>query len=107
MQDRFCPVLEPDFLCCKAPFSFYRFIEKYWPSNEENRTLHRIFSLMRKMKAQTLVIEDLVRRGELAEEASAIEKRCGGAVEFKAWRFTFFPVQLHESHSPMPMILTI
>jgi len=90
MRDRFCPVLEPDFRCCKAPFSFYRFIEKYCSSTETNRTLHRIFSLMRKMNAQTVVIEDLARKGELDREATAVEVRCGGSVDFKAWRFSFF-----------------
>jgi len=90
MQDRFCPVLPPFFRCCKPPFSFYRFIEKYWPGPEAKRTLHRVFSLMRKMKAQTVAVEDLARKGELASEAKAVELRCGGDVAFRAWRFSFF-----------------
>jgi len=96
MRDRFCPILEPDFRCCKPPFSFYRFLERFWPGREAKRTLHRIFSLMRKMNAQTVVVEDLAKKGELNSEATAVEVRCAGSVEFKAWRFSFFtcPVTL-------------
>jgi hypothetical protein len=65
MQTRFVPVGDPDFVPCKPPFSFYHFIEKYSPGSTPNRTLHRIFSLMRKMNVQTVVVEDLVREGEL------------------------------------------
>jgi hypothetical protein len=90
MEDRFVPVSGPDFKCCKPPFSFYEFIDKYWPSSGAKRTLHRVFSLMRKMNAQTVVVEDLARKCELDVEATAIEKRCGGKVGFKAWRFSFF-----------------
>jgi hypothetical protein len=94
MRDRFYPVLEPDFKCCKPPFSFYRFIEQYWPGKEAKRTLHRIFSLMRKINAQTVTVEDLARKGELDSEAAAVEVRCGGSVEFKAYRFSFFACPL-------------
>jgi len=100
MRDRFCPVLEPDFLCCKPPFSFYHLIEKYWPSTEANRTLHRVFSLMRKMSARGLVVEDLARKGELDREAAAVEVRCGGPVEFQAWRFSFFGCALTRDYLP-------
>jgi len=89
MRDRFCPVLEPDFICCRPPFSFYRFADKHWP-NEGNRTLHRVFSLMRKMKARTMVVEKLDRAGELEIETAAAEIRCQGAVEFRGCRFSFF-----------------
>jgi len=96
MRDRFCPVLYPDFVCCKAPFSFYRFIERYWPGNEENRTLHRTFSLMRKMNVRSVAVEDLARKGELEAEAAAVEARCQGPVEFLAWRFSFFAVPITQ-----------
>jgi hypothetical protein len=91
MRDRFCPVLDPDFVPCRPPFSFYRFIDKYWPS-EGNRTLHRVFSLSRKMGAQTMVVEKLDRAKELEIEAAAVETRCQGPVKFQAWRFSFFTV---------------
>lgn len=90
MRDRFSPVLEPDFKSCKPPFSFYRLIDKYWPGKGAKRTFHRIFSLMRKMNVQTVAVEELARKGELDEEATAIEVRCQGPVRFAAWRFSFF-----------------
>ncbi|MDI6448755.1 hypothetical protein [Anaerobaca lacustris] len=89
MRDRFCPVLEPEFKSCKPPFSFYRFADKQWP-DENNRTLHRIFSLMRKMKAQTMVVEKLDRARELDAEAAAAEVRCQASVGFQAYRLGFF-----------------
>ena len=90
MQERFSPTGEPDFVPCKPPFSFYRFIERYSEPAEPPRTLHRVFSLMRKMNVRTVVVESLARKDELDTEANAVEKRCEGTVKYEAWRFSFF-----------------
>ena len=100
MEDRFYPILPPEFRCCTPPFSFYRFIEEYWDGKEAKRTLHRVFSLMRKMEAQTVVVEDLWRKGELDSEACAVEIRCKGNVDFKAWRFSFFSCPVTNESLP-------
>jgi len=90
MQDRFSPTGEPDFVACRPPFSFYHFIEHYSQPTEPPRTLHRVFSLMRKMNVRTVVVEILARKGELDREANAVEKRSKGPVKYEAWRFSFF-----------------
>ncbi len=90
MQKRFIPAGESLCIPCKPPFSFYRIIENYSQPAEPPRTLHRVFSLMRKMNVRTVVVESLTREGELDTEANAVEGRCGGLVEFEAWRFSFF-----------------
>ena len=91
MQDRFSPVLKAEYQPRDPPFSFFRFLERFWPGRGAKRPLHRIFSLMRKMHARTVVIENLVRQGELDAEATAVERRCCGPLKrFEAWRLSFF-----------------
>lgn len=90
MQKRFSSSGQPDFVPCKPPFSFYHFIEHYSQPTEPPRTLHRVFSLMRKMNERTVLVESLARKGELDTKANAVEKRCKGSVEYEAWRFSFF-----------------
>jgi hypothetical protein len=100
MQDRFVPSSPPSLVCCKPPFSFYKFMGDHWPGSEANRTLHRVFSLMRKMNVRTLALENLARKGELAIEARAVEKRCTKKVDFKASRLSFFSRPITEASLP-------
>lgn len=91
MKDRFYPSAEPKFECCLPPFSFYQFIENFCQDQTSARTLHRIFSLMRKMNVQTVVTEKLERKGELDNEIKAVEKRFNAPLKnIEAWRFSFF-----------------
>lgn len=49
-----------NWLNCRGNFSFYRMINSIWEDRDSNnRALHRMCSLMRKMGAKTVVIEDL------------------------------------------------
>jgi hypothetical protein len=56
---------------------------------------------MRKMGVQTVAVEELSgETGELAIEAAAISKRCGGCVDLKAWRLSFFASPVHPQLLP-------
>lgn len=91
MKDRFLPSKNPLFECCLPPFSFYQFIEKFCKGQTNERTLHRIFSLMRKMNAKTVVTEELKLEGELEVEINAITKKIGKEPQcVNLWRFSFF-----------------
>jgi len=96
MRDRFFPLSPPDFIACKASFSFYRYIDGHVADQGGERTLHRIFSLMRKMGVLCVAEEELARMGELETEVAAVEKRCRESVDLKAWRFSFFKCPVHS-----------
>ena len=81
MEDRFYPCETPVFYCCSTNFSFYRFIEDLCKSQTTERTLHRVFSLMRKMNIQTMIQEKLEPKGELEIELNAIKKRIGNELK--------------------------
>jgi len=82
---------EPELIPCGVGYSFFHdLIEPNWP---ENQPLHRLCSLMRKMRAQSFVREDLEPTGEIAEEAQAL-RSCsefsGADISVKATRLSFF-----------------
>ena len=52
--------------------------------------MHRVCTLMRKMKAKWLVEEQLAANSELAQEFGAIRRRCGVHTRCGAKRLTFF-----------------
>ncbi len=72
----------------QAKHSF--FFDLIAPSWEDNKPLHRLCSLMRKMKAHAYTIESLIPNQETTEEELAAAKRCGGPVSTETHRLSFF-----------------
>ena len=66
---------------------FFDLTEAKW---DGNRPLHRLCSLMRKMKVQAYTEEELRPNPEIEEESSAAATRCGGTVRTTATRYSFF-----------------
>ncbi|MCG3181429.1 MAG: hypothetical protein BIFFINMI_03822 [Phycisphaerae bacterium] len=66
---------------------FFHLVEPEWRGN---KPLHRLCSLMRKMRAQCYTVERLAANAEIAEEHDAAAVRCNAPVVTTATRFTFF-----------------
>lgn len=76
---------------CQAPFSFYQLIDDLWhPPGSNSHPLHRLCTLMRKMKAKSFIEEELALDGELLEEQNMVTERCRQKVDLTATRLTFF-----------------
>lgn len=69
--------------------SFYEYIRTKC-EGPNSMPLHRVCTLMRKMKARWLVEEDLAENRELRTEFEAIGRRCDGITSCEAKRLTFF-----------------
>jgi hypothetical protein len=81
---------EPVLIDCGAKFSFFfDLISKEFAVGNA-APLHRICTIMRKMRVQCFTREELQIQGEVEEERAAAEKRVGMAVAATASRFTFF-----------------
>ncbi|MFH1702031.1 MAG: hypothetical protein ABIB41_01195 [Nitrospirota bacterium] len=83
------PILRPT----SKGHSFFKFISDYWQSKDpksNNRTIHRLCSLMRKMGSQQTVIEEIdINSPELLQERDALIANLGEGINFKVFRFTF------------------
>lgn len=66
---------------------FFDLIETDWKGN---KPLHRLCSLMRKMKARAYTLEVLEPNAEIRDETVAATVRCDGIVTTTAKRITFF-----------------
>ena len=75
---------------CQAPFSFYQLIDDLWHQGRNSHPLHRLCTLMRKMKAKSFIREELELNGELLEEQNMVTERCRQTVDLTATRLTFF-----------------
>jgi len=80
------PMLQP----CEPPYSFYHSLVRSIWKGKNPAPLHRLCNLMRKIKAQCFVQEELEIAAEIEEERAAAQLRCGGAVSASAVRLTFF-----------------
>lgn len=71
---------------------FFKLIDKIWKGEEcAPYPLHRFFSLMRKMNADSYVDEELDLNAELLDEQEMATHRCGGTVKItQVKRLTFF-----------------
>lgn len=72
--------------------SYFSFISEFWMAKEAgwDRAFHRLCSLMRKMDAQNVVIEEIKGDSlELSEEKTALDTYFGHKTYIKAFRFTF------------------
>ncbi len=75
-------------------FSFFEFVKKYCLDESQgytvNRAFHRLCSLMRKMNAKTVVIEELEpSREEIRDECSALYTYYKQKIKIYSYRFTF------------------
>jgi hypothetical protein len=61
---------------CPDDYSFYQLIARFWaggPSEAEGATIHRVCTLARKMRVQSLVIEDALGRADVVDEVEHLE----------------------------------
>ncbi len=75
---------------CQAPFSFYQLVEDLWHQGGNPNPLHRLCTLMRKMKVKSFIKEELELNEELLEEQNMATKRYKKTVGLTAIRLTFF-----------------
>jgi len=80
---------------CAPPYSFFKLIRSVWKGYKKSAPppdpLHRLCTLMRKMKAKSFVKEKLLLNPELEDEIRMADARCGGGVKMSSIvRLTFF-----------------
>jgi hypothetical protein len=91
MNYAFATLLEPLKSCDFPHFSFYEFIESIWgeePSGSD--PLHRMGTLLRKMKVASFLQETLELNEELQEEEESVSRFLRKQVRLDAMRVTFF-----------------
>ncbi len=70
---------------------FFDLIEKHFPTKwGNNKPMHRMCSLARKMGVTHLTVEELVPNQEIVQEQEGLSRRLRGTVEIRATRITFF-----------------
>ncbi len=76
---------------CQAPsFSFYQLIDDLWHQGGNSNPLHRLCTLMRKMKVESFIKEELELNDELLEEQNMVTQRYNQKIGLTATRLTFF-----------------
>ncbi len=91
-----------EFNSCKSGFSFFRKIDSVWGKLTGKYTLNRIFTIMRFMKAETLITEALDDKcaewGRFKQEAQAMSLRLGNNLNGKieAIKFTFLRLNVEN-----------
>ena len=82
--------IDPVLVLCESNYSFFfDFVAKEM-AGPKTAPLHRVCSLMRKMKVKCFVREELEENSEIKEELAAVELRADRKVQAKAIRYTFF-----------------
>jgi hypothetical protein len=82
--------LDPVLVPCATKYSFFfDFVAKELPG-PNTAPLHRICSLMRKMKVKCFLREELEHDAEISAELAALSLRTGKTIKADAVRFTFF-----------------
>lgn len=89
MKDTYAKTYQP-LEPCAPPYSFFQLIDKLWCNSKNSDPMRRLCTLMRKMKAESLVIEELELNEELKEEQDMASVRYGQSVDLVAKRLTFF-----------------
>ncbi len=87
---------------CSVGRSFYKLVDDLWKDTESyNRVLHRLCSLMRKVKAETVIIEYLNEGddNEVEEERKALTLCINRKVKFESViRLTFLTKRIKDSN---------
>jgi hypothetical protein len=82
--------IDPVLVLCESNYSFFfDFVAKEM-AGPKTAPLHRVCSLMRKMKVKCFVREELEENSEIKEELAAVALRADRKVQAKAIRYTFF-----------------
>jgi hypothetical protein len=85
---------EPSLVSCESNYSFFfDFVEKELPGPNGapfRAPLHRVCTLMRKMKVKCFLREELEHDTEILEEVAALEVRTDTKIKAEVVRFTFF-----------------
>ena len=90
MKDAFAKEQKPLESCQAPSFSFYQLIDDLWHQGGNPNPLHRLCTLMRKMKVKSFIREELELNEELLEEQNMATRRCKQKVSLTATRLTFF-----------------
>lgn len=83
---------KPEIILTEKGCSYFEFIDEFWLAKDSgnNRAFHRLCSLMRKMDAQSSVMEKIDECSpELEGEIQALKNICGEDLKLKIYRFTF------------------
>ncbi len=76
---------------CRVPFSFFfDVVDKHWKAPSAPVSFHRLCTLARKMRAQTIVVDDALVRPEIIEELDALDAKLGGNGAAEAITISFF-----------------
>lgn len=80
---------------CRPPFSFYfEVVRAQWKAAASDpRSLHRVCTLARKMRAQTLVTESALDRPDLIEELDDLDAALGPGGAAEARKISFLDVE--------------
>lgn len=85
-----CPILKPCGLGARYSF-FFQFIKRLFSDNwGNNKPLHRLCSLVRKMGVTALTIEDLIPNQEILNEQADLQRFHQRPVRTRARRVSFF-----------------
>ena len=90
MKDAFAKEQKPLESCQAPSFSFYELIDDLWHQGGNPNPLHRLCTLMRKMKVKSFIKEELELNEELLEEQNMAIQRYNQNVGLTATRLTFF-----------------
>lgn len=90
MKDAFAKEQKPLESCQAPSFSFYQLIDDLWHQGGNPNPLHRLCTLMRKMKVKSFIREELELNEELLEEQNMAIQRYNQNVGLTATRLTFF-----------------
>jgi len=88
--------------------SFFEFVREFCLDEgrgiRQNRALHRLCSLMRKMEVETVVVEELpLSHTSVARETSALQSVYSNAVDIKAHRFTFLSQKITKAKEALQL----
>jgi hypothetical protein len=90
--------------------SYFRFIPQFWYghfSTSNDRPIHRLCNLMRKLDAGTAILEELPKNcDEVKNEVNALQAYFNGAIEFKIYRVSFLSSEIYQHKRKIPEVLS-
>lgn len=83
-----------DVIDCAPPYSFFsNVVERYFLADTNQSPLLRICAIARQQGVTRLVVECAIARPDVAQEVTALDRRCGGGGEAQAIAFSFIKLQ--------------
>lgn len=90
--------------------SYFKFIPLFWHghlSSSNDRPIHRLCNLMRKLKAGTAILEPLPKEcEEVRNEVVALESYFDGEIELKIYRLSFLASEIYHQENAKPEVLS-